>query len=532
MSKEATLKHTWARALFFAVNLTAYWGLIPLALTAVGVWIDHRVGIGPFPAAIGVPIGAVLISVGAIIAAWSAVTLYLRGGGFPIALMPPRRLVRAGPYGFSRHPLYLAFAIYFLGWAMTARSVVAVAIVPMVLLALSAYAAIHEERVLRRRFGEEYARYRDEVPFFFRYRHRVPGPGILFSISYLVGKVIVRLLFPTTVTGRANLPRSGPAILIANHACYLDPFFILGASGRYIRFLTKAGVMRSGVAKWFFTRTGSIPTDRYRVDPASVRGFLAALKAGEIVGVFPEGERTWDGRPLPVPAAVKRLLTRAGVPIIPVRIDGSYAVYPRWAVLPRPGPITITFFPPVGSDAVDTALARIVAVSDGHTWIPHSARGIELVLWACPICHTIGSIEPHGRTVRCAQCSTEWTLDRWLRLHRNGGNSTTIGELAAALPVERILGAREQLTSIGPVDILIGGKDLTPVTSGTMTYRDRALRIGDQEFPLEEARILRLEGKSKLDIGFKGDHRVRLNFHRDSALKWEQFLRLRLGIKP
>ncbi len=529
MSKEATLKHKWARALFFAVNLTVYWGLIPLALTAVGVWIDRRVGIGPFPAAIGIPIGAILIGVGAIIAAWGTVTLYLRGGGFPIALIPPRRLVHAGPYGFSRHPLYLAFAIYFLGWAMAARSVVTVALVPVVLLGLTGYAVVYEERVLQRRFGDAYTRFRDEVPFFFRYRRGVPGPGILFSVSYLVGKVIVRLLFPTTVTGRENLPRSGPAILIANHASYLDPFFILGASGRYIRFLTKAETMRSGVSKWFFTRTGSIPTDRYRVDPTSVRRFFATLKAGEFVGVFPEGERTWDGRPLPIPAAVKRLLVRAGVPIIPVRIEGSYAVYPRWAGLPRPGPLTVTFYPPVDASAVDEALARIAIVGGGRTWLPHTARGIELVLWACPACHTIGSIVPNGRTVRCAQCSAKWILDRELCLHRNG-DLATIGELAAALPVAGILGPRERLTSIGPVDILVGGKDLTPVVSGAMAYRDRSLWVGDHEFALEEARILRLEGKNKLDIGFNGDHRVRLNFHRDSPLKWQKFLEIKLGI--
>ena len=512
------------------MNLAFYWGLIPFVLAAAGIWIDHRFRISPVPAAIGVPLGVLLIGAGALLAAWATVTLYLRGGGFPIALLPPKRLVRAGPYGFSRHPLYFAFCVYTLGGGLAARSVVTMAFVPVVLLVLGVYAAIHEERVLVRRFGDEYASYRKEVPFFFRVRRGVLGPGIVFSLSYILGKPLVRLLFPIRVVGKENLPQSGPAILIANHASYLDPFFVLAATDRYVRFLTKSEVMQSGLGKWFFTCAGSIPTGRYRIDPASVRELFTALNVGEIVGIFPEGERTWDGRPLPVYPTVKRLLARAGVPIIPVRIEGSYALYPRWAGYPLPGSLTVRIFPPVGPDAVDEALTRIAVVSDGQAWLPRSAHGIELVLWACPVCHTIGSIEAHGRILRCVKCETKWKLDHKLRLRRRNGDPVTIGDLAAAIPAEEILRNQEELTSIGRVDVLAGGKDLVSVVSGVVTYRSRALWVGNREFPLEEARILRLDGKNKLDIGFPGGERLRLRFHRDSPLKWQKFLGIKLGI--
>lgn len=519
-----------SKQVFFILNLAFYWGGIPFLLGVAAVKLDRIIGISSIPAGVGLPLGAIFLGVGTLGAAWCAVAFYLRGGGFPIALCPPKRRVRAGPYGFSRHPLYLSFVAYFLGWGLIVRSPLAVAIASFIMLILSLYALFHEERVLIRRFGKEYEDYRREVPFFFRACRGVPGPGILFSLSYIFGKPLVRVFFPTKVAGKENLPQSGPAILIANHASYLDPIFVLAAADRYARFLTKAGAMRNGFTKWFFTRIGSIPTRRYRVDPTAVRGLLSALKAGEIVGIFPEGERTWDGVPFPIHPTVKRLLSRAGVPIVPARIEGSYELYPRWAKYPRPGPLKITFFPPVGADEVEEALSKIAMVNDGRAWLPRSARGIELVLWACPACHALGSIETHGKTVHCTRCGATWRIDRRLRLHVVGGDSVTLAALVSALPAAEILGGRETLTSIGEVDVLSGDKDLTLVASGVITYCNGSIQVGGRAFSLVGARILRLEGKDRLDIGFPGGVRLRLRFHRDSPLKWAQFLRIKLKI--
>lgn len=57
------------------------------------------------------------------------------------------------------------------------------------------------------------------------------------------------------------------------------------------------------------------------------------------------------------------------------------------------------------------------------------------------------------------------------------------------------------------------------------------LHVGKKSFSLSEARIIRLEGKNRLDVGFAKDRRLRLIFHRDSPLKWERFLRWKLAIK-
>jgi len=525
------LQFKGAKAVVFGLNLAFYWGGVPFMLLMAAVKLDRIVGMPGIPKIIGLSLGAIFLGAGALGAAWCTVTFYLRGGGFPIAFLPPNRLVRAGPYGLSRHPLYLSFTLYLLGWGLVGRSLSALVFVaPGVTLLWSGYALMHEERGLLRRFGERYARYREETPFFFRPRRGVPGPGILFTLSYIFGKPLVRAVFAIGVEGKENLPQSGPAVLIANHASYLDPIFLLWASDRYVRFLTKAEVMRTRFGRWFFTRVGSIPTSRYRIDPASVRGLLAALKEGEIVGVFPEGARTWDGRPLPVNSTVKRLLARVGVPIIPVQIAGSYAIYPRWAGHPLPGRLRIRILPPVSGDEVQVALDQIAITSDGRTWLARKAEGIERLLWACPSCRAIGSITTRGREIRCTHCGAKWWLDSELCVHSPRGESVPLSDFVSFLREEELFHGMEALTSIGEVDLFSGGAELHRVAAGKAVCNGETIRVGDRSISLSGARILRLEGRDRLDIGFKGEHRLRLRFHRDSPLKWARFLREKLTL--
>jgi len=268
-----------ARGVFFFVNLLGYWGLLPWLLILGGQRIDRLLTLPGLPVALGLGVGSVFVAVGVVTSVWIAVVLYLRGGGFPIAQLPPSRLVREGPYGLSRHPLYVAFTIYLLGWGAVAASIGTIAVVlPGFVLLWSLYALVHEERVLARRFGDEYRVYKSEAPFFLRFGRERFGPGVVFSLIYLFAKAIVQAVFPSEVVGREHLPQVGPAVIVANHACYLDPIFLVTASNRTIRFLTTSAVMRTHVGKWLFSRFGSIPIRRYASDPSAVGQLFTCLR--------------------------------------------------------------------------------------------------------------------------------------------------------------------------------------------------------------------------------------------------------------
>jgi len=183
MSKGAGGKAV-VRGVFFLVNLLGYWGLLPWLLVLGGMQIDRLLGLPTVPVWLGVSLGSIFVAVGVVTSVWVSVVLYLRGGGFPIALLPPSRLVHEGPYELSRHPLYVAFTIYLLGWGAIAASVGTIAVVlPGFVLLWSLYALVHEERVLARRFGDEYRTYKSETPFFLRFGRARLGPGWSFLWS-------------------------------------------------------------------------------------------------------------------------------------------------------------------------------------------------------------------------------------------------------------------------------------------------------------------------------------------------------------
>jgi len=520
------------RYLFFPA-LALYWGILPAGLILLSRRLDSAVSFPGIPRAVGLGIGIPLVSGAIIGACWCLVAFYLRGGGLPLAICPPVRLVREGPYAVSRNPLYISFTAYLLGLGLITGSTAAIGIViPSFTTIWIVYALVHEERGIARRYGPSYADYKKEVPFLLRFRKGIPGPGIVFSLVYLIGKLIVRVFFPIEVTGKEHLPQSGPYIILANHASYLDPVLLIAASDRYIRFLTTAEMMRTRFGRWFFKAVGTIPTRRYQVDPSSVRAFLSALKAGEITGVFPEGERTWDGAPQPISETVKRLLRRAGVPLVAAQIDGSYAVYPRWSGYPLPGRIRVRFFPPTPPEKASEALSRISVPSSGRTWLPRGCHGLERLVWACPSCHAIGRISAHGRTIHCRYCDTRWSLTRDLSVRSEDGEIVPLREFTRFLDEGDPFAGADTLASIGTVDLLAGGDGLSQIASGEVTYENGALHVEGNKFPLSGARILRVEGRDRLDIGFIEGRRVRLKFQRDSPLKWERFLQSRPGIGP
>lgn len=147
----------------------------------------------------------------------------------------------------------------------------------------------------------------------------------------------VASLVRSTFEGIEHLPRSGPCLLVPNHQSLLDPLLLQGSLPRAVDSMTKSTQFSKGFFRWILPRLHAFPVCRYRIDPQSVRVVLRRLEQGRVVCVYPEGERSWDGTLQPFRRGTLRLILRAGVPVIPVGIDGTYRTWPRWAPRPRRG---------------------------------------------------------------------------------------------------------------------------------------------------------------------------------------------------
>ena len=180
-----------------------------------------------------------------------------------------------------------------------------------------------------------------------------------YRAARVVVRVVMRGLWDVRVEGEENVPREGPCVLAPNHQSALDPFLVQGACTRPVFTMTKSTQFSRGLFRWILPRGGAFPVRRYRTDPQAVRVLLRHLNQDRVVCVYPEGERTWDGEIGPFRRGTLRVLLRAGVPVVPVGIDGMYDIWPRWSSRPRLGlPVNVRFGKPILFGAYRERAAR------------------------------------------------------------------------------------------------------------------------------------------------------------------------------
>src|SRR6478735_4803795 len=133
------------------------------------------------------------------------------------------------------------------------------------------------------------------------------------------------------IRGAENVPRTGGAVFAINHTGYMD-FTYAGLAAhpakRLVRFMAKESIWKNPVAGPLMTGMKHIPVDR-EAGGASFRAAINALKAGEIVGVFPEATISRSFELKEFKSGTVRMAQAAGVPIIPVTIWGSQRVWTK-----------------------------------------------------------------------------------------------------------------------------------------------------------------------------------------------------------
>jgi 1-acyl-sn-glycerol-3-phosphate acyltransferase len=170
----------------------------------------------------------------------------------------------------------------------------------------------------------------------------------LYPAMHLTAAPAVRRMFDIHVDGRRHVPRKGPAIIAPNHLSFLDPLFIVLVLPRRVTFLGKAEYSSSWVTRWWFELAGAIPVDRddARRASGSLNAGMEVLRNGELLGIFPEGTRSPDGRLYKGKTGVARMALEVGCPVIPTGLTGTAEVLPKDAKVPKRHRVTVRFGEP------------------------------------------------------------------------------------------------------------------------------------------------------------------------------------------
>ena len=173
-------------------------------------------------------------------------------------------------------------------------------------------------------------------------------------LKHLLLGPMMRLACHPQVHGAEHLPARGGAILASNHLAVADSFFLPLVVRRRVTFLAKREYFTTpGLRGWFkrqfFSATGQVPIDRSSASAAqaALDTGVRLLAAGNLLGIYPEGTRSPDGRLYKGKTGVARMVLQAGVPVIPVVMVGTDKVSPIGTKMWRPHPVEVRFGPPL-----------------------------------------------------------------------------------------------------------------------------------------------------------------------------------------
>ena len=175
---------------------------------------------------------------------------------------------------------------------------------------------------------------------------------------YVIVRFVLRplfvIVFRPKVTGRGNVPLTGPVILASNHLSFIDSIAIPLMAPRRVSYLAKAEYFQgSGISgalsRALFTGLRALPVERdaQRAAQAALDTALTVLKDGGAFGIYPEGTRSRDGRLARGKTGVAWLALTADCPVVPVAVRGTDKVQPVGARWPRPRRVAVTFGEPL-----------------------------------------------------------------------------------------------------------------------------------------------------------------------------------------
>ncbi len=355
----------------------------------------------------------------------------------------------------------------------------------------------------------------------------------------------LRPRFALDVHGRENVPRKGPALILSNHVGFFDPVQLIIAAHRNIHFMTTQATMTDPMLGRVMQLFGAVPKQKAVADPRAIQGMRDWAKLGAMVGLFPEGERTWDGRPLPILPGIERLVRLLRVPVITARIENADHVTPRWALRARRGRIRITFDAPQSFERktplpeirsfIETRLA--VDPAQAQRWPVNGkylARGVSNVLFACPACQELEGLREENEHVECRACKRSWRVTADAHLEGEGEREPLYGLVPAmhahfAKKWDAAVDAEPGaflFRSLDAVELMVDDEQHELIATGRLeVYGDHLQLVLGKEVPwrveIDGIAAMTVELTRRLQLVMRDGRRFEFAIPRESVLKFK-----------
>ncbi len=168
----------------------------------------------------------------------------------------------------------------------------------------------------------------------------------LFFVLKAMGIVLLKVFFRIQVENRGRIPRKGPLIVAANHFSYMDPIVLQAVFPRRISFMMTE-LYYEGRGKWLFQLLHCICIREKGSNITALKKGITVLKKNSVLGIFPEGSVSAEGRLQEGNSGIGFLVVKSGAPVIPAFIAGTYEALPKGKVIPGISKIKVIFGNPM-----------------------------------------------------------------------------------------------------------------------------------------------------------------------------------------
>jgi len=261
----------------------------------------------------------------------------------------------------------------------------------------------------------------------------VPRPNafLYYTVGFFAG-LYFRWILGLRVDRSAIRGIKPPYFVIAGHASWLDYYTVsIAMYPRRLNYLGAYNFFRDPVLKFVLGLMGVIPKNQFTNDNQAILKTKHVIERGGIIGIFPHGCLSNEGRPGGFAApSIAKLIKTFKIPVVAVQINGGYLTRPRWSKRVRRGRIDTTVTriftgEELGALPVDAVYHRLISAIDfdDYQWQrKHKvtfkgrrlAEGAELVLYKCPGCNEESTLRSEGNRLFCMRCGNEALLNNKL----------------------------------------------------------------------------------------------------------------------
>lgn len=524
--------------------IVAFWVLIPALILVGSSRLDLMWGWGSSPH----PVSGIILLLFTAPLLFITIGQYLKfSGELPVSAYPPKNILRRGVYNYWRHPIYLFYIGTFFGIALLLGSLSMLLLVLPLFTLLTWFYSHMEEKQLVERFGKAYLYYKKRTGLVF--------PDFYQSIRF-PGLLLMKFLYHYKVRHKERIPLSPPYFVVAEHKNYSDPLLIGLAFSHPISFLTTYEMYRSPRMIGLMELMCNIPRKRFKPDFTSNKRMLEALEVGAVIGIFPEGERSWTGETQAFkPEVLKSMLKKNEVPIVPVKLEGNYAAWPRWAKGFRRYQVTVEIkesmyaHPGMSVEELEDRIRKSLGDSDTPKIIarkiPGLVDGLEKVFYRCSACHSFNTFSTSEDKLCCQKCGFSLRIAEDLSVsvpENESHRRLSIADYYRSIRVtadDTLFQASEinsksggywvDLQELGKCDLSIErGIRFEPLLSGylRLTQDNMDCRNHEQSsiLPFSDIRSITTESNNKLQLYLTGGELYQLQFEKASVLQWQDIL--------